>query len=556
MKSNYILAAVMGTLLASTSASALTIKPYFLNKNPLGTVPPAPDMAVDTVGRGVPIISAANPLTIQFQGISQYDVRSVNGGGSFIPPDTNGSVGLTQYMEVSNGAYAVYDKNTGAQLLLQSMTGWWTSRGQAGSNGDSRVMYNADAKRWIVMSFGASVANLNIAISNTDDALGGWQTLNFTGFAGGTADYPTLALDKTSVYIGTNNFAPSFKGTTLNVIPIDSLFNNSTPTVANMKQFVTAFPGTGVDKGFAQQGVNSSDGDGIGRVLAASIYAFDNVAFDVTGATSTSALGATVPAGDGTYLNMAAFVSAGAGRQPAALPANQRIISTLDERISSSVYEVGGRIYMVNTVNSGLDALDEARVRYTIIDSTTKAIIAQGDIGAAGYDYYQGAIAVNALGQVVITYNRSGNQTADNNGDGKPDGRISVMAQTFKTSALGDLVAVSGELLLKVSDTDDYHNGSREGFNAAGRQRWGDYAQVNVDPGTSHGFYLIGEFAREWNNAAGGHPTGTGGSSWGTWIAGMNVGSVPEPTSWAMMITGFGFIGGAMRRQRKSLATA
>jgi len=553
MKTNYLLAIAAGSLLASTAASAATIKPYYLNKNPLATVPPAPDMSVDTVGPGVPIINAAGPVTIQFQGISQYDVRSVNAGGSYIPPDTMGAVGLTQYMETSNGAYAVYDKYTGAQLSLQKMPDWWTTRGGDGSNGDTRVMYNADAKRWIVMSFAASVSNINIAISDTDDALGGWKTTQFVGFAGGTADYPTLALDKNSVYIGTNNFAPSFQGTTMNVIPIDSLFNNSTPTVANMKQFVTAYPGTGVDKGFAQQGVNSSSTGGVGYVVAGSLYNYDNLAFDVTGATSTSALGASIPAGDGTYLNMASFVTAGAGRQPTAI--NPRVIATLDERISSSAYEVGGRIYMVNTVNSGLDALDEARIRYTIIDATTKAIISEGDLGAAGYDYYQGAIAVNALGQVVITYNRSGSQTADNNGDGKPDGRISVMAQTFNTNALGQLVSTNGgEMLLKVSDTNDYHNGSTEFATASGRQRWGDYAQVNVDPGTTHGFYLIGEFAREWNNAANGHPTGTGGSSWGTWIAGMNVGSVPEPASWAMMIAGFGFIGSAMRRQRKVVA--
>ena len=72
---------------------------------------------------------------------------------------------------------------------------------------------------------------------------------------GATADYPTLALDGNAVYIGTNNFAPasaggtnSFRGTTLNVIPLDSVFNAGAPTVANMKQFVTPLA-TGVDNG-------------------------------------------------------------------------------------------------------------------------------------------------------------------------------------------------------------------------------------------------------------------------------------------------------------------
>jgi hypothetical protein len=34
------------------------------------------------------------------------------------------------------------------------------------------------------------------------------------------------------------------------------------------------------------------------------------------------------------------------------------------------------------------------------------------------------------------------------------------------------------------------------------------------------------------------------------------VDSVPEPASWAMMITGFGLIGGALRRRRTTIATA
>jgi hypothetical protein len=33
------------------------------------------------------------------------------------------------------------------------------------------------------------------------------------------------------------------------------------------------------------------------------------------------------------------------------------------------------------------------------------------------------------------------------------------------------------------------------------------------------------------------------------WIA-----TVPEPASWALMIAGFGLVGGMMRRQRRALA--
>jgi hypothetical protein len=531
--------AFAGLLLASTSVSARTAKAHFEFKQPATTLIPG-DLSYDTNGKSAPV-SSAGSFVLGFEGISQYDAAAF--GRNFIPPDTNGAVGQTQYLEVTNGAYSVFDKYTGTQLSLVSDVAFWAAAGQTGANGDSRVMYNAAAGRWIVASFGASVADIQIAISDTDNALGGWKSTKFTGFAGGTADYPTLALDRNAVYIGTNNFTTSFQGTTLNVIPLDSLFNALAPTTTNMKQFTTTLA-SGIDRGFAQQGVNSSTAGSTGNVVGASVYDFDEVAFKVNGLTSSNATGSTLGAID--LIGESAFTSPGPGRQPSVgIAANQRIISTLDERISSSVYEAGGRIYMVHTVNSGFDALDEARVRYVVMDATTFNILDEGDIGSAGYDYYQGSIAVNALGEVVIGYNRSGLSASD--------GKIRIYAKTFETNGAGELVSTSGEILIKESLTDDYHNGSVFGLASVGRQRWGDYSQVSVDPTDAHGFYLIGQFAREYNLPEFGHPLGTGGSRWGTYIARIStavVAPIPEADTWAMMIAGFGIIGASMRRRR------
>lgn len=551
-------AMLMGVSLA---AQADTMKSYWEFKKPKMIEIPG-DLSFDTNGAQPPVKNAGSPYAFGFEGVTQYDGASF--GRNFIPPDTMGAVGMKQYMETSNGAYAVFDKYTGARLSLSSDVAFWAAAGQTGANGDSRVMYNADAKRWIVASFGADTKDLQIAISDTDNALGTWKSVKFQGYGGfgfgATADYPTLALDKNAVYIGTNNFAPaspggsnSFRGTTLNVIPLNSLFGAGAPSVANMKQFVTDYPGTGIDNGFAIQGVNSRSAGSTGRIAAASLYNLDNVAYKINGLDPNSAAGATATASQ--YLNMQAFNSPYGlgGRQPSvAIPANQRVIDTLDERISSSVYEVDGRIYMLNTVEDD----DFARVRYTVVDADTFAILDQGNIGEGEYDYYQGSIAVNSFGQVVIGYNRSGNQTTDLNGDGYMDGNISFMGRSFETAADGSLVASSDELLLKVSLTDDYHNGSIYGQAAAGRQRWGDYSQVSVDPENEHNFYLVGQFAREYNLEEFGHPGGTGGSRWGTWVAVITT-PVPEPGTWAMMVFGLGVVGAlAARRRQKSTLDA
>jgi hypothetical protein len=87
----------------------------------------------------------------------------------------------------------------------------------------------------------------------------------------------------------------SFRGTTLNAIPLNSLFGAGAPTVANMKQFVTPYPG-GPDNGFAIQGVNSNSAGSTGKIVAASLFNYDNVAYKVNGLDPNSALGATTTA--------------------------------------------------------------------------------------------------------------------------------------------------------------------------------------------------------------------------------------------------------------------
>lgn len=551
----FVAAAVL-SLAASQAQAEQTIKSYFEFKKPRMTSI-AGDLSLDTHGASGLVTYAAGPLVRGFEGISQYDGATL--ARNFIPPDTMGAVGQTQYMATANGAYAVFDKMTGARTSLVSDVAFWAAAGQTGASGDSRVMYNANANRWIAMSFGANVKDLQIAISDNSNALGGWKSTKFEGYAGlgfeATADYPTLALDTNAVYIGTNNFAPasaggsnSFRGTTLNVIPLASLFSAAAPTTASMAGFVTPYTGSGfdTDRGFAQQGVNSSTVGTTGTVLGASLFNSDSLAFRVNGLQPASATAAHLSAT--TAIGQAAFTSPSPARQPSVTTSNQRVIDVLDERISSSVYEANGRIYMVNTVDSTADGKDEARVRYTVLDAATLTILSEGDIGQAGYDYYQGAIAVNSFGEVVIGYNRSGYGTAT--------GKISLMAQSFSTGVSGALIAKSGELLLKESLVDDYHNGSGAGGNATGRQRWGDYSQVSVDPTDPHQFYVIGEFAREYNNTAGGHPGGTGGSRWGTWIGVVDasVTAVPEPTTWALMLCGLGAVGFIADRRRRNAA--
>ena len=500
----------------------------------------SPDGPTGNIGAPGPVSSGSGAVGLSFEGISQYDTRAF--GRGFIPPDTMGAVGATQYMEFVNGATAVYDKATGVRQSLVSDLSFWATAGQTGAFGDSRVMYDRQTKRWIALSFAASLDTIQIAVSDTSDALGGWKSTSFTGYKG-IADFPTLALDAHAIYIGTNDFnaaGTAFDGTTLSVISRNDLLGPGAPKTTSLKQFFTPLAAilSGDDRGFAIQGVNQLTGDS-GKVIAVGAINYGSVRYDINNpgtAGATQSAATLLSPGDAYDPNHLA-------RQPYTTgTGTTRTIDPSDDRIGSAAWEQHGKIYSVHTITEL--GTDHTEVQWQVVDAATNAILATGKIGGNGdgYDYYQGSIAVNASGQVVIGYNRSGSNS--------PDGKISVFAQSFNSLANGDLTS-TGTYLLHVSDTDSYHNGSLFGQPASGRQRWGDYSAVSLDPNNSENFWIIGEFAREFNSPQFGHPGGSGGSRWGTWIAELTIEAAPapEPASWAMMLVGFGLVGGALRRR-------
>lgn len=569
MKFQFGLAAIAVALVTPAVASAteeLTPKPAFAERRNLPRAIRDPVTGNNIVEPSAPILApvGSGPFRLNrgFEGTSDYDSRAL--GSALIPPDTMGAVGTSQYVQLINGSFSVYSKSTGA-LLAPRITdsAFWTRIGGGATGGDPRVLFDTVTNRWLAIGFDGSGANIRIAVSATDDALGAWRSAVVPGVSGpvfprgGLADYPTLSLSGNAVLIGTNDFSITptntfrYEGTTLNVLNRADVFDASGPILSSLTKFETRRPFltlADADRGFAIQGVNSNDMGSSATVVAASAFLNDKLTYDINnagfaGATQTAQIYLSDVGGQ-------VYDAPQAARQPVSGP-NARILDALDDRISANAWEANGRIYFVSTVTP--TGTDNNVVRITVMDKATKTVLSETDINdpSGKFDFYQGSLAVNDQGQLVVGFNRSGDVSTGQ------DGRVSIFARAYRTFANGTLGQLGDDILIKQSLVDEYHNGSPIGQAAVGRQRWGDYSAVNLDPNNQRSFWVTGQFAREYNTLEN-HPEGNGSgfARWGTYIAAVDLTGVPEPGTWLMMVAGFGFVGVSMRRRAAATVAA
>lgn len=178
----------------------------------------------------VPRADAQATYVRGFTGTSYLESTAL--GVNIYPPSPSGAIGTTQYLEANNGAVTVLD---------QRRPGRWRARWSPCA---VRPLHQSLNHRWL----GANYYQVNLAVSDTADALGTWKSIRIPVLAAGVADYPTLALDDNAVYVSAINFdAPFiFTGASLMVIPKADLFSGI-PTLARMTTFTS--PWNGTDRG-------------------------------------------------------------------------------------------------------------------------------------------------------------------------------------------------------------------------------------------------------------------------------------------------------------------
>src|ERR1041385_3331661 len=184
--------------------------PRSSEKDPVVQV--APGVSKDLTKPTAPTASA--PIGFNFDGVP----GTTTGG---YPPDTNGSVGNDQYVEIVNTRYQVWSLNRVTNTATSvvgpvNINTLWAGFGgpcQSQNSGDPVALYDKVANRWLLSQFTSSASGgfyyQCVAVSTTANAAGTYARYAFPVPNGNFGDYPKYGVWTDAYYIMDHNFTSS-----------------------------------------------------------------------------------------------------------------------------------------------------------------------------------------------------------------------------------------------------------------------------------------------------------------------------------------------------------
>jgi hypothetical protein len=216
--------------------------------------PDAPQVSrwSDELGAALPEL-AVQPFSPQKVGVSFLGARLAESG--YIPPDSMGAVGPTQFLICVNGRIKVFSKTGVLGALNVTTETFFSSVGGAVGTTDPQVRYDRLSGRWFVTMVTVDVPNNVVIAVSSGSTITGTTSFTFFKFrhdlpppspspdTNGFADYPSLGVDAKALYIGVNMFnhsLTSYLGTTGFVVRKSSLLSGGPIVVTAFRQLATA----------------------------------------------------------------------------------------------------------------------------------------------------------------------------------------------------------------------------------------------------------------------------------------------------------------------------
>ena len=396
------------------------------------------------------------------------------------PPDTNGAVGDSQYVQWVNESFEVFDKTTGNALegpipgnqLFQALGS--THPCAVNNDGDPIAQYDKLNNRWILTQFsvtnGASKGYWQcIAVSQTDDATGAYNVYAFR--QPNFNDYPKLGVFNGVYYTTYNIFSGNtFSGARL--CAYDSTAMRAGTTAAEQCFQLTNTYGS----------VLPADVDGLTQPPTGSSEYF--IAFGADSLLTWRFHVDFVASGNSTLsgpykTTVANFAEAcGGGTCIPQKGTTQQLDSLGDRlmyRLSYRHFSDGHEALFVNhSVNPGAVA-GGARwyeLRPASGDTTGVTVYQQSTYApSGGLSRWMGSIATDKNGDIALGYSTSSSTAYPS------------ISYSYR---------IPTDPLNKIGSEQTIHTGT--GSQQRGLNRWGDYSAMTVDPTDDCTFWYTNEY--------------------------------------------------------------
>jgi len=387
------------------------------------------------------------------------------------PPDTNGTVGATQYVQWVNSSFAIFNKSTGA-LIAGPTAGntLWSGFGggcQTNNDGDPVVLYDKAAQRWVFSQFSVSTTPYLqcIAVSTTSDATGTFNRYSFQ--YSNFDDYPKMGVWSDGYYETFN----MFNGNTF--VGADACAYNRTAMLAGSAATQVCF-----QQGSSVGGLLPSDIDGTTAPPAGSpnylvYFGTNNLNLfkfhvDFNTPSNSTFTGPTV-------IPVAAFSPlCGGGTCVPQAGTTQQLDSLADRLMYRLAYRNFGTHESL-VVNHSVTAGSGGGVRwYEIQNPSGTPTVAQQSTFAPDSNYrWMGSIAMDQSGDMAVGY-------------------------SVASSSLNPTIRYTGRVPTDPSGTMEAEVNvvTGTGSQTTGLSRWGDYSAMQVDPVDDCTFWYTTEYIK------------------------------------------------------------
>lgn len=403
--------------------------------------------------------------------------------GNYIPPDQYIAAGPTHIVAVDNSRFRIFDKK-GKHIKTINID-YWFSTTLGGVNAfDPKVSYDSFAKRWIMVWLHVDNANSKsyflISVSDDSIPLGFWNNwaipsnVNGSTFSNDWGDYEGVGFDTQAIYITANQFGfnAGFRGSKIRIISKSYLYSNAPGPVVWTDLWDIRDPANYSVRTFnvrpsifLSPNPNSNDYYLVvhSPYQTGTFFTLYKISDPLTNPVMT---GVNIP-----------VTQYSAPTQAKQLGGGTPLIESGDVALRFEPVYKNGYIWCAHQVRSGTGGAYSS-VRYLKFNTNTNEAVEDGAMGLDGFWHFYPSLMLDKDDNVVITYSRSG---------------LTEYIGAFFTTRLNSMPPnlLTGSKLLQAGKANYVKTFG------SGRNRWGDYNGIWVDPSDGNNVWMITQYAEQ-----------------------------------------------------------